>query len=182
MKRREFLIGSTAAVAAASRVFAQGASKAASAPDPAKVDRIAIMAYSFQRVLKVPGQASAPEKTVDVFELGEMFADRYKVHNIEMQHNYFESTDEAFLKSFVARLAKTKSKVSNINLELGTMSIAAATPTPVAASSGKTLVTMRATATSVAARAGKEQRRTTATASGRKLVEPNRSPRKSGTV
>jgi sugar phosphate isomerase/epimerase len=45
-----------------------------------------------------------------------------------MQHNYFESTETAFLKDFVALLAKSKSKVSNINLELGNMSIAAATP------------------------------------------------------
>jgi hypothetical protein len=128
MRRREFLIGSTAAVTAAmasGKVFAQGAASGANA---AKADRIAIMAYSFQRVLKVPGQAAAPEKTLEVFDLGEMFADKYNVHNIEMQHNYFESTDEAFLKSFVARLAKTKSRVSNINLELGNMSISATTP------------------------------------------------------
>jgi sugar phosphate isomerase/epimerase len=128
MRRREFLIGSTAAVAAASRVFAQQRAAGAAAADSAKTDRIAIMAYSFQRVLKVPGQPAAPEKTLEVFDLGEMFADKFNVHNVEMQHNYFESTDDAFLKSFAARLAKTKSRVSNINLELGAMSIAAATP------------------------------------------------------
>jgi sugar phosphate isomerase/epimerase len=57
-----------------------------------------------------------------------MFADRYKVHNVEMQHNYFESTEASFFKAFLARLAKTKSRVSNINLELGNMNIAAADP------------------------------------------------------
>lgn len=100
---------------------------AASGP-AAKVDRIAIMAYSFLRVLKVPGQAASPERTLEVFDLAEMFADRYKVHNIEMQHNYFESTEVSFFKTFLDRLAKTRSRVTNLNLELGNMNIAATTP------------------------------------------------------
>jgi len=106
---------------------AAGGRGATTAP-AAKTDRIAIMAYSFVRILKVPGQAPSPERTLEVFDMAEMFADRYKVHNIEMQHNYFETTETSFLKSFVERLAKTKSRVTNINLELGNMNIAAATP------------------------------------------------------
>lgn len=125
MRRREFLISSAAALAAARQSWAQGARQATPA---AKLDRIAIMAYSFVRVLKVPGRAVAPEHTLNVFDIPEMFADRYKVHNIEMQHNYFESIETAFLKSFVDRMAKTKSKVSNINLELGPMNIASPDP------------------------------------------------------
>lgn len=127
MQRRDFLIGSMAAAGAAARVWAQQAAKGQPAP-AAKTDRIAIMAYSFVRILKVPGQAASPERTLEVFDLAEMFADRYKVHNVEMQHNYFESTETSFLKSFVDRLAKTKSRVTNINLELGTMNIASPTP------------------------------------------------------
>jgi sugar phosphate isomerase/epimerase len=124
MQRREFLIGSAMAVGAAARGWAQG-SKAASG---SRTDRIAIMVYSFARVLKLPGRPSAPERTLDVVDVPEMFADRFKVHNVEMQHNYFESTEPSYLKDFVGRLAKTKSRVSNINLELGNMSIAAADP------------------------------------------------------
>jgi sugar phosphate isomerase/epimerase len=125
MRRREFLMSSTAVLAAARQSWAQGARPA---PPAARLDRIAIMAYSFVRVLKVPGRAVAPEHTLNVLDIPEMFADRYKVHNIEMQHNYFESTETAFLKSFVDRMAKTKSKVSNINLELGPMNIASPDP------------------------------------------------------
>jgi sugar phosphate isomerase/epimerase len=110
-------------VGAAARVLGQGM-----AATGAKTDRIAIMAYSFVRILKVPGGQTGPERTLEVFDLPEMFADHYKVHNIEMQHNYFESTETSFLKSFVDRLAKTKSRVTNINLELGNMSISATTP------------------------------------------------------
>jgi sugar phosphate isomerase/epimerase len=116
-------MSSAAVLAATRRGWAQ--SPAAS---QAKLDRIAIMAYSFVRVLKVPGRPAAPERTLEIFDVPEMFADRYKVHNIEMQHNYFESTETAFLKSFVDRLARTKSKVSNINLELGQMNIASPDP------------------------------------------------------
>ena len=86
------------------------------------------MVYSFSRVLKLPGRPSSPERALEVLDVPEMFADRFKVHNVEMQHNYFESTEAAYFKDFVARLAKTKSRITNINLELGNMSIAAADP------------------------------------------------------
>jgi sugar phosphate isomerase/epimerase len=125
MRRREFLIGSAMTVGAASRAWGQGVKSATGA----KTDRIAIMVYSFSRVLNLPGRPSAPERTLDVLDVPEMFADRFKVHNVEMQHNYFESTESAYFKDFVARLAKTKSRVSNINLELGNMNIASADPT-----------------------------------------------------
>ena len=128
MKRREFLIGSAAGMAAASKVLAQGGRAAQPAAPPSKGDRIAIMVYSFVRVLKLPGRPPAPERTLDFFDVPEMFADRYKVHNVEVQHNYFESTDVPYLKDFVARCAKVKSRVSNINLELGTMNIASPDP------------------------------------------------------
>ena len=58
-----------------------------------------------------------------------MYADRYGVHNVELQHSYLPSTEESWLKDFRARLAKTRSQVSNINLEFGaTMTISADSP------------------------------------------------------
>ena len=126
MDRRTFLLGSTAAVGAAARVWGRQATGGDAST--ARLDRVAIMAYSFVRVLKVPGQAASPERTLDVLDLPEMFADRYKVHNIEMQHDYFESTETSSFKTFLDRLAKTKSRITNINLELGNMNIAGATP------------------------------------------------------
>src|SRR3954470_16119741 len=98
MRRREFLMTSAAPIGAPSRVWGQ----AAKAADPAKASRIAIMAYSFVRVLKVPGQPSSPERTLDFFDVPQMFADKYNVHNVEVQHNYFESTETSYLKDFVA--------------------------------------------------------------------------------
>jgi sugar phosphate isomerase/epimerase len=123
MHRRQFLIASALTLGSAARPLGWRMQ-----PAPPKTDRLAIMAYSFLRVLKLPGRQSSPERMLEVFDVPEMFADRYKVHNVEMQHSYFESTEGSFFKAFLARLAKTKSRVSNINLELGNMNIAAADP------------------------------------------------------
>lgn len=122
MQRRQFLITSAMALGSAARPLGW------MQPAQPKTDRLAIMVYSFQRVLKLPGRPSSPERTLEVFDVPQMFADRYKVHNVEMQHNYFESTEASFFKDFLARLARTKSRVSNINLELGNMNIAAPDP------------------------------------------------------
>jgi Xylose isomerase-like TIM barrel len=59
-------------------------------------------------------------------DLAEMYADRYGVHNIEMQHAHFPSTDASFLKQLRERFAKAKSQVTNINLEFGPQNISAA--------------------------------------------------------
>jgi Xylose isomerase-like TIM barrel len=123
MNRREFLIGTVATAAAlrTGRVRAQG-------PDRTKLDRIAIMTYSFDRIVKVAGRPEDPARTLDFFDIPEMFADKYQVHNVEVQHNHFGSTESSFFKEFRARLAKAKSRVTNINLEFGNMSISAADP------------------------------------------------------
>ena len=123
MHRRQFLIASALTLGSAARPLGWRMQ-----PAQPKTDRLAIMVYSFLRVLKLPGRQSSPERTLEVFDVPEMFADRYKVHNVEMQHNYFESTEASFFKAFLARLAKTKSRVSNINLELGNMNISAPDP------------------------------------------------------
>ena len=84
------------------------------------------MTYSFSRILKLPGRPASPNATLDFDDLPQMFADRYKVHNLEIQHGHFLSTEPSYFKDFLARLAKTKSRVTNINLELGTMNISVA--------------------------------------------------------
>src|SRR5438093_2481450 len=122
MKRREFLIGAVAAAGLVSRrIWAQ-------TRDEAKLRRVAIMSLCFNSILKNPSQPDAPARTLDVMDLGQMLADRYGVHNVEMQHAHFPATDAAYLKDFRERLAKTKSQVTNINLEFGPQNISAADP------------------------------------------------------
>jgi sugar phosphate isomerase/epimerase len=123
MKRREFLVGAAAAAGLVSsrKGWAQ-------ARDEAKLRRVAIMSLCFNSILKNPSQPDAPARTLDVMDLGQMLADRYGVHNVEMQHAHFPSTEAAYLKDFRERLAKTQSQVTNINLEFGPQNISAADP------------------------------------------------------
>lgn len=122
MNRREFLIGSTVALTATRRAWGQ-------TTDPAKLARLAIMTYSFDRIIQVRGrQPGERGRTLDLFDIPEMFADRYHVHNVEVQHDHFGSTEPSVFKEFRARLANAKSQVSNINLEFEEMNISSPDP------------------------------------------------------
>jgi sugar phosphate isomerase/epimerase len=123
MERREFLIGAAAAAG-----LLHGRKVWAQARDQAKLRRVAIMSLCFSSILKNPSQPDAPARTLDVMDLGQMLADRYGVHNVEMQHAHFPAIDASYLKDFRERLAKTKSQVTNINLEFGPQNISAADP------------------------------------------------------
>jgi sugar phosphate isomerase/epimerase len=132
MKRREFLAGvvGMAAIGPAGtrRARAQVRPGASPVKDDAKLARVAIMSLCFNPVLKNASQPDNPARTLDIMDLGEMLADRYGVHNVEMQHAHFTSTEAAWLKDFRERLAKTTSKVTNINLEFGPQNISADDP------------------------------------------------------
>src|SRR3989454_2762575 len=123
MKRREFLIG-----AAAVAGLVHSRKGRAQVRDDAKLRRVAIMSLCFNSILKNPSQPDAPARTLDVMDLGQMLADRYGVHNVEMQHAHFPSTEPSYLKDFRERLARTASQVTNINLEFGPQNISAADP------------------------------------------------------
>lgn len=122
MERREFLIGAAAAAGLAAlprRVRAQKST------DQAKLARVAIMSLGFNNILKTPDAPSSPERTLDLMDIGELYADRWGVHNVELQHNHILSTEDSWLREFRAKLAKTKSQVTNINLEFGNLNISA---------------------------------------------------------
>lgn len=138
MNRRQFIATSAAGLALSRAAWAgQTPSR-----DAAKAARIAIMSLSFQPILKNanmenaganPSQnlpANQPElpRTLDLMDLGQVFADRWGVHNVEMQHTHFPSTEDSWLRDFKARLARSRSQVSNINLEFGDMNISQTNP------------------------------------------------------
>jgi hypothetical protein len=150
MERREFLKTVSAgavAVAGARALFAQGQrtppdwtadpGKPAVA-DAAKLARISIMSLNFSPILKLPPSPPNPNatpnppppvpKTLEVFDLAQMLVDVYGVHNVEFQHSHIASTEATYLKDLRAHIEKSKSRMQQINLEIGPMFVSAADP------------------------------------------------------
>jgi len=121
MQRREFLISAAAAAG-----VARTAPLRAQAPaDLAKVDRIAIMTLNFMPLLKLPGQPASPERTLEVFDLPEMIADTYGVHNLEFQHYHLPSTEPSYFRELRGKVEAAKSRVSQLVMEFGGLNISA---------------------------------------------------------
>jgi hypothetical protein len=123
MKRREFLMSAAAVAAAAGRPIAR-----AQAPKGTKqstLDRIAIMTLNFQSMLKVPDEADTPTRTLELFDVAEMIADKYGVHKVEFQHYHIPSTESSYLKELRAHIEKRKSRMTQINLEFSGLNMSA---------------------------------------------------------
>lgn len=125
MRRREFLIqaAAVAGIASTRRVWAQRANQAKA--KQTTLDRIAIMTLNFQRMLKLPDLPEGPERTLELFDVPQMLADRYGVHKVEFQHYHIPSTDPSYLKELRGRIEKTKSRMTQINLEFGVLNMSA---------------------------------------------------------
>ncbi|MGA3096144.1 MAG: TIM barrel protein [Bryobacteraceae bacterium] len=120
MKRREFLMGSAAALASG-RAWGKR-------PDPAKLDRIAIMSLCFDAVLKSASRPADSKRTVDIMSFADMIARRYGIHRVEFQQTDFDSTEPAYFQEFRRRIQKAKSRVNQINLEFANLNISATDP------------------------------------------------------
>jgi sugar phosphate isomerase/epimerase len=121
MRRREFLFGSTFAVARVPSLWGQR-------PNQDKLDRIAIMSLCFSTILKTDAHPNDPKRTLDILDLPDMYAERYGVHHVELQHSHFRSTEPHYLEEFRRRLNKAKSRMNQINLEFGPLNISSADP------------------------------------------------------
>jgi sugar phosphate isomerase/epimerase len=128
MKRREFLVGSVAAVG--SSTLLAGAGKLWAQPaDAAKLERVAIMSRSFNPALKSSAHPDDPKRTLDILDFPDMVAERYGVHHVEFQHSDFVSTENDYLEEFRGRVERAKSLINQVNVEFGAMNIS--TPDPV---------------------------------------------------
>lgn len=123
MKRREFLItaASVAAAAGSRSVWAQAPKDV----KPSTLDRIAIMTLNFQSILKVPDVEDNPNRTLELFDIAEMIADKYGVHKVEFQHYHIPSTEPAYLKELRSHIEKSKSRMTQINLEFSGLNMSA---------------------------------------------------------
>ena len=119
MKRRDFLRGA-AAFAPALSALAQASAD--------KLTRVSIMTYNFTSRMKLEGQPPSPDRVLELFDIPQMFADTYGVHNVELQHSHLASTETSYLKDLRARVEKAGSRTTQINVEFGQMTISAADP------------------------------------------------------
>jgi hypothetical protein len=124
MNRRDFLTAGAGALAVAASTTRTRAQQARQ-PDPAKLERIAIMTLDFGALLKLPDQPASPTRTLEVFDIPEMLADVYGVHNVEFQHTHIASTERSYLQDLRARLDRSKSRMTNLNLEFGPVNVSA---------------------------------------------------------
>jgi len=107
VKRRDFLVGSLAAV----RGLAQTPNN--------KLDRVAVMTSYFGTRMPDTRDKGAPAvpKDLQLLDFPDMMADHFHIHNIEVQQMYFPSTEPSYFKEFQDRLRKARSRVSNMPLE-----------------------------------------------------------------
>ena len=120
VNRREFLVSSAVAVSAAT-AWGQPT-------DQAKLDRIAVMSYSFDSVVKWGAHADDPQRTIDILDFPAIIAQRYGVHHVEIQHAYFRSTEPDYLEEFRNRLKAANSQMTQLVLELGELNISSPDP------------------------------------------------------
>ena len=115
MKRRDFLMGTAVTAALVRRGRAQGTSR------EAKLARIGMMCRGFgaQRVEMWDRSQPADPKILDnMLDAPEIMADRYGLHNMEVQTIYFPSMEPSFFARFNERLKKAKCKMTSMPLEL----------------------------------------------------------------
>jgi hypothetical protein len=118
--RREFIIGSAAALAAG-RAWGKG-------PNKTKLNRIGVMSLCFDPILKSASRPDDPKRTVAVIDFADMVAQRYGIHWVEYQQTDFDSTEPAYFQEFRSRVKKAKSKVNQINLEFANLNVSAKDP------------------------------------------------------
>ncbi len=58
-----------------------------------------------------------PVSELELVDVPEYFADRFKIHNVEFWGLHFESQSPAYLQELKKRIAKTKSKLINVQID-----------------------------------------------------------------
>jgi hypothetical protein len=124
MERREFLIGA-ASIAAATATSRSLWAQAPKGTKQSTLDRIAIMTLNFQSILKVPDVEDSPNRTLELFDIAQMIADKYGVHKVEFQHYHIPSTEPSYLKDLRSHIEKSKSRMTQINLEFSGLNMSA---------------------------------------------------------
>jgi hypothetical protein len=111
--RRQF-IAASAMAPFAPRAGAQDVS------NEAKLKRVGVMSGCFGRLMAETRDWSQPVNPgqLDIMDLPEMLADRYHIHNVEIQQFHFLSLEPSYFKKFLERLRQAHSRAIDMPLEL----------------------------------------------------------------
>jgi hypothetical protein len=109
MNRRNFLATCGAAACAAKTGWTQRRNP---------LDRIAVLSWSFRDAFRKTRAKNGwvPDTDLDILDYPQMIADRYDIHNVEVQTMYLEP-GAAFIDDFKDRLKQAKSKLVSIAAE-----------------------------------------------------------------
>lgn len=122
MNRRDFIVGTAAAIGLAGTARASSAFQSG---DPKTLARISMMTLNFTNLLKTPHQPPSPDRTLDFFDLPQMYVDTYGVHNIELQHYHMASTEPSYFRELRARMDRAKCQATQLVIEFGGLNISA---------------------------------------------------------
>ena len=116
MKRREFLVGSIAAAAAAASGVAQDVAIVS------KLNRIGVMSGDFGVLLAETRDWSQPVSPgkLDIMDFPATLAHSYGIHNVEVQQFHFLSMETSYFERFHGQLQKANSRMVDMPLELDT--------------------------------------------------------------
>lgn len=110
MTRRSLVaLAGWTAVASARHVFASA--------DPHS--RLSVLSWSFRNLFARTRDRGmpAPQKDFDILDFPQMIADRYGIHNVEVQSMYFASTGQSYMREFSRRLSRANARLVDICLE-----------------------------------------------------------------
>jgi hypothetical protein len=157
MNRRSFLVGAASGVAAFTGIAAAQAPAAPAAPaagaaagrqgggggrgrgggpanvPAAKLARLSMMTLNHGSMLKLPWNSTPNEnQTLALLDLPQYYIDVYGIRNVEFQHQHLaqsqDNPDPAFFREFKAKFDAVGSKAVQINIEIGGLVGASATP------------------------------------------------------
>src|SRR5262245_63678104 len=86
---------------------------------------LAIMTVTAQGIRKLPDVEDSTNRTLELFDIAEMIADKYGVHRVEFQHYHIPSTEPSYLKDLRSHIEKSKSRMTQINLEFSGLNMSA---------------------------------------------------------
>ena len=130
MRRRDFVFFPAVAAIAARRGRAQNPTKAA------KLARVGAMTGNFDTLITEVRDWSKPASPgqLDLMDFADMLADRFGIHNVEVQQIHLLSIEPSYCKKLLGRIRKAHSHVCDMPIELdakgysGTISPCSADP------------------------------------------------------